>query len=53
LAGDGSSITNLNASNLASGTLPNARLSFSKTGTADVPVDGYVNVGGVKLATVA
>lgn len=42
-----------NASNISSGTLSNSRLSFSKTGTGDVPIDGYVSVGGVKLATVA
>lgn len=42
-----------NASNISSGTLNNARLSFSATGTGDVPVNGFVNVGGVKFATVA
>lgn len=42
-----------NASNISSGTLNNARLSFSATGTGDVPINGYVSVGGVKLATVA
>lgn len=42
-----------NASNISSGTLPNARISLSATGTGDVPVNGYVSLGGVKLATVA
>jgi hypothetical protein len=42
-----------NASNITSGTLPNARLSFTKVPTGDVAIDGHVVVGGVKLATVA
>lgn len=42
-----------NAGNITSGTLPNARLSFFKNANIDVPIDGYVNVGGVKLATIA
>lgn len=52
-SGSGAALTALNASNISSGTLDNARLSFSATGSGDVPINGFVAVGGVKLATVA
>lgn len=52
-AASGANLTALNATSISSGTLDNARLSFSATGTGDVPITGFVNVGGVKFATVA
>lgn len=52
-ASSGANLTSLNASSISSGTLDNSRLSFTATGTGDVPVNGYVSVGGVKFATVA
>lgn len=53
-----------NASNISSGTLSSARLAFTPgnlatanisgvTGTADVPITGFVTIGATKLAVVA
>lgn len=42
-----------NASNISSGTLPDARLSYSATPTGDVLITGYTTIGGAKCATVA
>jgi hypothetical protein len=51
--GSGASLTSLDASNISSGTLDNARLSFTQIPTGDVPINGYTLVGGLKLATVS
>jgi hypothetical protein len=63
ISGAGAGITSLNASNISSGTLDNARLAFSVGNLASmnisaqtitaVATNGYVTIGGIKLATVA
>jgi len=48
--GPGTNITNLNASNLASGTVPSAVVSGSYSGITSVGTLGFLNVTGVTTA---
>lgn len=46
LIGDGSGLTNLDASDLASGAIPNARLSGSYTNVASLTASGVISAAG-------
>jgi len=49
--GDGSNLTNLNASNLASGTVPSARISGTYSGITSVGTLSQLNVSGITTTT--
>jgi len=47
ISGDGSSVTSLNASQLSTGTVPDARVSGAYTGFTDLTASGTVSAGNI------